>query len=399
MQFVFLTPEFITNSPTAGGLATYLGRLSECLVNRGYDVNILVPALDEASEVNWRGVLVSHVAVCPDIPSGWYKSLGRIWGRINTENIAKTLHNAHALAEALESKQYNTQFQVVHGADYGLTTWYVRPRNERCIVVRASSRSAECRRWWSSQYRLDHILLSQMELQLFRRANIAYAPSRKTAEYYEGKSGVPFNVIRPPFPISEVTPNAQINLCIPVRFLLHFGNIDRVKGSDVLAEALRIAWRIEPDLQMVWAGSDSGNWLSRFRVRWGSSAHRVQWLGPLTRAEVQQVLLRSAGVVAPSRVDNLPNSVLEAQAAGIPVIGTFGSSIDEIVVDGTTGKLVRPGNPDELAQALVSAWRGESPFHGEAIPLPPVFSEMDPDFAVSRLLESIQACRERASAH
>ena len=59
-------------------------------------------------------------------------------------------------------------------------------------------------------------------------------------------------------------------------------------------------------------------------------------------------------LVQPSRADNLPLAILEAMAAGLPVIGTRVGGIPELVLDGETGLLVEPERPQELADALDS---------------------------------------------
>lgn len=50
--------------------------------------------------------------------------------------------------------------------------------------------------------------------------------------------------------------------------------------------------------------------------------------------------------------DGIPNVLLEAMAAGIPVISTSVSAIPEVIIEGTTGLLVREGDPGQLAAAM-----------------------------------------------
>ena len=73
------------------------------------------------------------------------------------------------------------------------------------------------------------------------------------------------------------------------------------------------------------------------------------------RDDIPEVLAASDIVTLPSRFgEGCPNAVLEAMAAGKPVVATRAGGTPEVVVDGETGILVPPENPTDLRAALVA---------------------------------------------
>jgi glycosyltransferase involved in cell wall biosynthesis len=77
---------------------------------------------------------------------------------------------------------------------------------------------------------------------------------------------------------------------------------------------------------------------------------RVELLG--TRDDVPELLAGSDVFVLASDSEGLPMSVLEAMAAGLPVVASAVGGIPELVRDGETGTLVRPGDSAVLARAI-----------------------------------------------
>lgn len=81
----------------------------------------------------------------------------------------------------------------------------------------------------------------------------------------------------------------------------------------------------------------------------------ARWLGEVTHQEVVGLFNSARVVVVPSVwSDPCPTVVLEAMAAGRPVVGAASGGIVDMVVDGRTGLLVEPGDAGALAEALAT---------------------------------------------
>jgi len=81
---------------------------------------------------------------------------------------------------------------------------------------------------------------------------------------------------------------------------------------------------------------------------------RAHQLGTLSGEEEMALVYAACDFfVAPSRQDNLPNTVIEAMASGIPVVAYGAGGITEIVDDRVNGVVVSAGQIDQLAQGIL----------------------------------------------
>jgi glycosyltransferase involved in cell wall biosynthesis len=118
------------------------------------------------------------------------------------------------------------------------------------------------------------------------------------------------------------------------------------KGLSYLLQAATLL----PDVRFLVAGDGSERSALEQQARDLRLGDRVEFLGQ--RDDVPTLLRQADVFVLPSLYEGLPVSVLEAMAAGTPVVATAVGGTDEAVVAGETGILVPPGDPEALAKAL-----------------------------------------------
>jgi glycosyltransferase involved in cell wall biosynthesis len=80
-------------------------------------------------------------------------------------------------------------------------------------------------------------------------------------------------------------------------------------------------------------------------------ANRVRFLG--LRGDIPNVMSAADGFVMSSDMEGLPLVLLQAAAAGLPIVATDVGGNSEVVVDGENGYLVPPGQPELLAKAMI----------------------------------------------
>ena len=84
---------------------------------------------------------------------------------------------------------------------------------------------------------------------------------------------------------------------------------------------------------------------------------KICWLGEQPQKKVFELLAVMDIFAVPSFVEGFGLTAAEAMAAALPVVASNVEGLREVVEDGVSGKLVRPGNPSELAGAVLTLLR------------------------------------------
>jgi glycosyltransferase involved in cell wall biosynthesis len=134
------------------------------------------------------------------------------------------------------------------------------------------------------------------------------------------------------------------------------GALDRPKGVDLLLEAWNLVIGQLPQARLHIAGDGPQRKDLVSRSRLGLSG-TVEFMGRLSSSEARTLIDRCSCLVVPSRSEGLGSIALKAMARARPVVAAKVGGLPELVEDGQNGRLVRPGNPEQLAAAIVGLLR------------------------------------------
>ncbi|MBS0204309.1 MAG: glycosyltransferase [Planctomycetes bacterium] len=148
-------------------------------------------------------------------------------------------------------------------------------------------------------------------------------------------------------PVADLT-SLGISPTRPV--VITVGRLEKQKGIEFLLQAAASLLQDRPDCQFLIVGE--GHDRASLEAQAGSLgiSRSIWFVG--ARSDVPSLLKAASVFVLASLWEGMPNALLEAMAAGVPVIATDVEGSRELVQSDVTGRLVQPANPAELAQAI-----------------------------------------------
>lgn len=139
---------------------------------------------------------------------------------------------------------------------------------------------------------------------------------------------------------------------IPGLSIVYMGRIGYEKNIKGLLDAFQIVSADRPEVRLMIVGDGPDRPELEEAVRSKNLEDKVIFTGFLGDEPLVQALQANDIFVTASKSENMPISVLEALAAGLPAIGVRAKGIPEIIRDGENGLLAEPDNTEELAQKI-----------------------------------------------
>lgn len=223
----------------------------------------------------------------------------------------------------------------------------------RVPVVISSVRVAERERPW-------HVWLDGATSWL---VDVETCVSDSVARFTHDRAGVPWRklvtirngVDLSRFATTRSEARLRLNLDPEAPVIIFVGRLVWQKGADLIPRIVRRVLSRVPNARFLIVGAGPLKDEVERRCRRMASSSSVDFLG--VRDDVPILLAAADVLILPSRWEGFANVILEAQAALTPVVVTDVEGIREAIEPGRTGVVVKSGEPDAFADAVVALLR------------------------------------------
>ncbi len=380
MNILFVTGAFESNGEPLTGMPRYLYKMCGYLNTQTEHHASILAAADENRVWDYEGVEICSVKT--------YSVPGKkAWIHYGLNAVLRDVCLQREIARICKERSIDM---------LQYTGWFgvgILHRGKIPAVMRMSS-------YCKVQLAMNHTeqqvkVISLMERLAARRMNAVISPSYIVGNQLQKDIHRKVHVIETPF--WEDCEQEQWDYSIydkqlkGKQYLLYFGRLSVNKGILTIADMIGRLLSDHKDLYFVFAGIQAFhmgvNTWKILRDKAGDNRDRVIYLGNLTHEKLLPVIKNAYAVTLPSLVDNLPNSCQEAMYHGKVVIGTYDSSLDQLISDGRSGYLSIPGDGEDLWKVTEKVLNLDADeLERVAVMAHQTIERLRPQYVVSRML-------------
>ncbi len=347
-----------------GGIGTYADVLSEALVAKGHEVDVLSLVEGQQCSVTRRNGVTIHRFGLPRI-AGPGRLAPETWRRLWL-----------AICAARRSGRLGVRPDVIECPEWNAEGLALAVAGRVPLVVRLHSAARQLFPYTDqgrSLRGLDGRWAAGLEETSARLAHVVVSTGANLAEM-SGLVGLDRDAVHTiPYPVRLPGPSPLPDGGPPT--VTFVGRLEPRKAPEVLLRAAPLVLAEVPEMRFAFVGRDgtasgspsSAAWMRREAERLGV-AHAVDFPGQLGRADLAGELARATVCAFPSRWESFGNVVAEASACARPVVVSAIPPFVELVEDGVTGHVVATEDERAWAGALISvlADRDRARVMGEA---------------------------------
>ncbi len=344
-----------------GGIAVYSYYLARALAKQGHTINVVAarfsPEIPEETVdegVRVIRILVKHRSFFQRVPffGKFYRPVQRFFYSLKVSSILAGIDK--------NQKQDIVEFPEIEAEGF---CYLLRKKRAR-VIVRCHTPTFVLKKYYNQEEVFyDTFFMGLMETFCIRKADLLSAPSHDMAATIALECGIPENQIRviPNGLGPELFVDGGKNRDPKELLVLHVGRLDRLKGVEVLAQAIPLVLKENPETRFVFIGqsiSDAKgvNWKRRLEAYLAErkSMDKVQFLEHLDQSAMLQWYTRADIAVVPSILyESFSYTCAQAMAAGLPLVATRIGGIPETLGEDSAGILVKAGDAQALADGIL----------------------------------------------
>ena len=349
MVVLFVSPYFREKGkmPTGDGMEMYLYRVSLALKKLGHTPIIVSIGSKEQHYIE-NGIEIYFV-YCKYIEISNNKNINLVYNRL----LRSKAINKKVMQISKKKKIDLIQFSSLQG----LSIFYY---GNIPAVMRLSSYAKIYYKDYSFS-KTEYWIRILCEWIGAKRCNALFGPSKVIANAFAKDVHRSVSIIETPFwnechYYDESIYNSKLR---NKKYTLFIGRMQIEKGIFVIKECLRAFLKSNPDYYFVCCGKDSfvdgQSAVCLLTDASGEYKNRFIYIEKQPHETLYPVIQHADFVICPSIAENFSNACLEAMYFERVVIGTDGTSYEQLIDDGKNGMLCEPGNADSLLQKMNNA--------------------------------------------
>lgn len=346
MVILFVSPNYtLRGEVPKGGVGMYMQRVARALRELGHTPIILSSGTQDRHY--WENDIEVFFVRCP---SSHVKIN-------NLKRIGDILYGCYSVNKKISELINTRKIDIIQFSS--IRSWPLLYYGKVPAIMRLSSYD----KLYYRDYPNKAIAYARASLQCLaaRRCTMVFAPSNVHANAFAKDIHRKVSVIESPFwdECSEHNDRIYQNKLAGKKYVLYFGRLTVTKGILVIAEILEKFLEKHSDYSFVCCGIEQSgnkeNLAHLLKRSAGEYKERFLYMKALSHNLLYPIIQKADFVIFPSLSENFSNACMEAMHFERVVIGTDGTSYEQLIDDGKNGLLCIPGDPKSLLDKMNQA--------------------------------------------
>lgn len=362
MNIALVTTEFLSETNFDGGLANYTYKLAKWLVKNNHNVTVFLTA-EENDNTIFEGIKIIKVAI-PDLRWQYkYKfEKFKLSFLINKKKyfLLEFEANAKFINKSIEFENKKNLFDIIHYPHISGLALYCPKHIPNSVRISSSTKLCQELGGYGNSD-LSAIMQEKIETKAMQKATTVFGPSKMVASITEKLIHKKIQIIETPYtqPTKALDDSIYKKHLQNKTYILFFGSIGLIKGIGTIAEIIFDLLKQQPNLHFVFVGKKLSNQINNMPI-WDylidkakQHQNRIIHIEPLKHHQLFPIIQHAECVVLPSRIDNFPNTCIEAMANSKIVIGTVGNGFDQLIDDEKSGFVIPVDDSLALLKTII----------------------------------------------